>query len=179
MILLTAPAQAQQPDTTAGDTARTAPDTSVAGVTSTAEQRNALAREQAREAAASWLSLTDDGRFGESWDAAAPSLQEALSREEWIERGEQSRSALPSPVSRELQRAKYRDSTAQVPGEKPVVALQYRTDFDGETVLEAVVTAKQDTTWKVAGYRIVPAPDSVRAPDSTQTDADPDPTPQQ
>lgn len=167
MVLLTAPVQAQEPDTSA------------AGDASVDEDRTALAREQARAAAASWLSLTDDGQFGESWDAAAPSLQETLSREEWIERGEQARSALPSPASRELQRAQYRDSTAQIPGGKPVVALQYRTDFDGETVLEAVVTAKQDTTWKVAGYRIVPAPDSVRAADSTQTDADPDTTAQQ
>lgn len=76
------------------------------------------------------------------------------------------RSRLDTVRSRLLTNTEYRDSTALVPGNRPVVLLQYTTTFDRGKTLEALVTAKRDTTWKVAGYRVVAAP----APDTTVVD---------
>jgi hypothetical protein len=187
---------AARPDTLVADTLAAdslAADSLAADTTAadplTAAERRARAKEQAQSVASSWLALTDAGEFGKSWDAAAPSLQNSISREAWVERGTQARSALDSLQSRSLTRTLYRDSTRRLANERPVVALQYRSEFKGRSVLEAVIAAKAGPDWKVAGYRIVPAgralPDSVRAaadsalqaapadtvqPDTTQVD---------
>jgi hypothetical protein len=221
LVLLTAPAHAQEADTTAADplatdttatdTTRAAPpdtaaadtamadlppadttqapttsdtlatdtmavaDTAAADTALSAEARRERAKKRARTAAEAWLSLTDDGQFGASWDEAASSLQNSVSREAWQKRGTQARATLDSLKNRELTSAVYRDSTMQIPGDAPVVALRYSTDFEGGRTLEAVITAKQNTDWKVAGYRVVPAPaDSAQAPNSTQASPAPD-----
>lgn len=180
------------PDTAATDTtqAQVAPDSlaasdtlsadsmavdSVAADTAlSAEAQRERAQEQAQKAAEAWLSLIDDGAFGTSWDEAAVSLQNDVSRAAWQERGAQARATLDSLTRRELTRVEYRDSTTQIPGDAPVVALQYSTAFAAQGALEAVITTKADTTWKVAGYRVVQAPaDSVVAPpDSLQAPGD-------
>jgi hypothetical protein len=165
-------AQAAAPDTTMADSLTTAADTMGADTTLVKKSPEARAKEQAQEAAESWLSFTDAGEFGKSWDAAAPPLQEGISREAWLDRGAKARSSLDTLRSRTLTRAQYQDSTAQLPTGDPVVTLQYRSEFEGGSVLEAVVTTKQDSLWKVAGYRIVPAPKSAQATDTTSTDID-------
>ena len=139
-----------------------------AASTLSSEERRAQAEKQAQAAAASWLSLTDAGKFGESWDAAAPVLQEGISREQWRKRGARVRSKLDTLTARTLMGTQYRDSTRQIPGGQPVVALQYETEFAGGSVLEAVITTKRADDWAVAGYRVVPNPKSTPASDSTQ-----------
>ena len=148
--------------------------TDAAPDTLSATERRAQAREAARAAADSWLSLTDAGQFGESWDAAAPVLKEGISREQWVQRGTRVRNRLRALETRTLTRTRYRDSTRQIPGGQPVVALQYQAQFEGQSVLEAVITTKQEGDWAVAGYRIVPNPDSTQTPDSTQAPSSPE-----
>lgn len=122
----------------------------------------------AQSAAEEWLALTDAGKFDESWQAADSTLQNGISREKWIDQGRRVRGRLDSVRTRRLVRAQYRDSTGLLPGGRPVVLLKYKTEFDQGTTLEAVVTTRPDTTWKVAGYRVVVAPPS--AADSTSVD---------
>ncbi len=182
-------AQTPQADTTTADTttADTSPppdtvqaaaadslaaDSLAADTVQSADRKPGEAKERARAAATSWLSLTDAGKFGESWDIAAPTLQNGISRATWIERATQSRSQLDSLKSRELERVQYRDSTTQMPTEAPVVTLQYRSEFDADSVLEALVATKQEGEWKVAGYRIVPVPETRTGSDSTAIEAD-------
>ncbi|PSQ96815.1 MAG: hypothetical protein BRD55_05955 [Bacteroidetes bacterium SW_9_63_38] len=126
-------------------------------------ERQKAATAGARSAAEDWLALTDAGRFDESWRAADSTLQARISRELWIDQGRRVRSRLDTVRSRLLARTQYRDSTALVPGNQPVVLLQYATTFDRGRTLEAVVTTKRDTTWKVASYRVVAAPDTAVA----------------
>jgi hypothetical protein len=154
------------------DTVATAADSIAVSLPPSSEGERARAVKEAQGAAASWLSFTDAGQFGESWDAADSTLKEKISREAWVKQGAQARSRLDSLLFRTLTRLQYRDSTAQLPTRGPTVALQYRSEFEGGSVLEAVITTKQDDAWKVAGYRIVPAPPSAQASDSTATDAD-------
>ena len=129
-------------------------------------ERQKTATTAARTAAEEWLALTDDGRFEESWQAADSTLQARISRELWVDQGRRVRSRLDTVRSRLLTKTEYRESTSLVPGNQPVVLLQYTTTFDRGKTLEALVTAKRDTTWKVAGYRVVAAP----APDTTAAD---------
>lgn len=169
----TPPADSMTADsvTTAADSVTTAADSIAAALPLPSEEKGAQAAKQAQAAAASWLSLTDAGQFGQSWEAAAATLQEHVSRAEWTKQGDRARSRLDTLLSRTLTRVQYRDSTTQLSTGGPVVALQYRSQFKGGSVLEAVVTTKQNDAWKVAGYRIVPAPKTA-PPDSTAPDAD-------
>lgn len=125
---------------------------------------------QARTAAERWLQLTDAGRFDESWLAADSTLQNNIPRAEWIDQGRRSRNRLDEMRRRTLTRVAYRDSTNRVPGSTPVVLLQYLTQFERGKTLEALVTTKRDDAWKVAGYRVVPAPDTMWT-DTTQIDS--------
>jgi len=129
-------------------------------------ERQKEATTAARAAAERWLALTDDGRFDESWQAADSTLRARISRELWIDQGRRVRSRLDTVRSRLLTKTEYRESTGLVPGDRPVVLLQYTTTFDRGKTLEALVTTKRDTAWKVAGYRVVAAP----APDTTAVD---------
>lgn len=197
-LLVASPVRAQQADTTRVDSAATdttragAPESAATGSDSTAAPpledvaeatpgetvarsgRRPMAKARAKRAASSWLSHTDAGRFAESWDRAASVLQQGIAREDWIEQGARARSRLDSLQTRTLAHVQYRDSTRQVPGNAPVVTLQYQSQFEGGSVLEAVVMTRQDTTWKVAGYRVVPSPDTIGARDTTKSVAVPD-----
>jgi len=185
LVLLAAPTHAQEadtteaapsvPDTTATDTTQTAPPDPATADTATADETPA---DTAQVPMPPNTLATDTTAAADT-----TAVDTALSAEARQKRGVQVRSRLQSPTNRELTRTVYRDSTAQLPGGTPVVALQYSTNFEGGRALEAVVTAKQDAGWKVAGYRVVPAPadsaqaaDSTQAPDSTQAQPEPDTT---
>lgn len=139
------------PDSLEADTAAQRPDTTA---TLSPEER---AKQDARSAARSWLSLTDAGDFGASWDAADTTLQAAISREAWIDQGLRARHRLDTLQSRRLLRVAFRDSTNQFSGGSPVVVLQYGSAFARDSTLEAVITTKREAEWKVTGYRVMPA----------------------
>lgn len=120
-----------------------------------------LAKQQARAAAAAWLEHVDAGQFGTSWDSAATHLQNAVPRAEWIGRGQEARSDLRGLESRGLENITFRDSVAQIPGGQPVVTMEYNSTFEEESVKEAIVMTRQDSDWRVAGYRVVAAQDST------------------
>ncbi len=132
VVLLTGAVSAQPRDTTAG-----------------AERR-------AKSAAQSWLSLIDDDAFGESWDEAASLLQERIEREEWIQEAERLRDSVETLSSRSLTQTQYRDSLRQPPVDGPFVLFKYRSTLETGRVEELLLTVRQDTIWKVAGYQVTP-----------------------
>jgi hypothetical protein len=182
------PARAQQADTTAAPDTTTAPavDTTGAAADSLARarpdtlaadptggavvDRHRRAKQAARAAAESWLALIDAGAFDEGWTAADSTLRAGMTREDWENQGIRARHRLDTLRARRLARAQYRDSTAQIAGGAPVVILQYAAEYAKGPAWEAVVTTRRDTSWGVAGYRVVAARnDSLRVrPDTTQ-----------
>ena len=194
------PARAQQADTTAAPDTTTAPavDTTGAAADSLRAPADSLARarpdtlaadtlaadstggavvdrhrrakQAARAAAESWLALLDAGAFDEGWTAADSTLRAGMAREDWENQGIRARHRLDTLRARRLARAQYRDSTAQIAGGAPVVILQYAAEYAKGPAWEAVVTTRRDTSWGVAGYRVVAARnDSLRVrPDTTQ-----------
>lgn len=176
LLLWAPPLHAQETDSSATDTVQTMVETdSLAADTTEAMSDSAsaspaheTAKQEAQTAAEEWLSLTDAGKFEESWKAADSTLQKGISRKDWIIQGTRARNQLSDLQSRELTKTQYRDSTAQLSTGSPVVILQYASEFEGGSTLEAVIITKQDTTWKVAGYRVIPAP----APDSLEIGPD-------
>lgn len=162
LLIWTAPSHAQQADSTAADTTRQVADvqqgpadTATADTMSVADRRR-RAEQAAQTAAEEWLALVDAGDFYESWEAADSTFQARLSQEDWVKQGIQARSQLDSLRSRELSRVRYTESMPQIPGGQPVVLLRYATEYATGATLEAVITTKRDTAWKVVGYRMVP-----------------------
>lgn len=134
----------------------------------TPEDEHAVAKESAREAAEQWLELADAGKFGESWDEGAAMMQEQISREGWAEKGTEAKSEIDSLLSRQFSQAQYRTSLQQAPREGPFVLLEYRSEFEGGSFNEVILTVKEENAWKVAGYQVAPVQQPVLPSDTTQ-----------
>lgn len=121
-----------------------------------ADTQRAQAVQAAQKAARLWLKRLDAGEFGTSWDEAATTLQDAIEREEWIQRGTRAQTVRQERRSRKWVRAQYRETLPQVPAEKPFVLLKYHSEFQRGLYVETVLTTAEEDTWKVAAYEVAP-----------------------
>ena len=109
----------------------------------------------ASEAAASWLAIMDAGKTTDAWDAAAPMLQSAVTRETWASVGAQARAPHGAVKSRQQASASYTRTLPNAPSGEYVV-IQYTTEFANKAGAgETVGPMRQpDGSWKVSGYFI-------------------------
>ena len=105
--------------------------------------------------AGAWLASVDAGRYGASWEEAAPLLREAMDKRKWETTMESVRAPLGTPINRKLRQAFY---TRVLPGapEGEYVVIQYDTRFENRPLSTEIVTPMKasDGTWKVSGYII-------------------------
>ena len=115
----------------------------------------ATPEEEAQKSAQQWLALIDAGKFGESWETAAPYFKAAVFRNLWEYSMDTLRKPLGDLVSRKLKSATYTKSLPGAPDGEYVV-LQFDTSFANKK--EAVETLTpmldKDGKWKVSGYYI-------------------------
>ncbi len=113
------------------------------------------AEKAAQSAAQSWLATVDDGKYGESWDAAAALFQGAVSRSQWEAALEKARRPLGKVESRKLRSAKFTTELPNAPKGEYVV-IQFGTDFEHKPGAVETVTPMKDPdgTWRVSGYFI-------------------------
>ena len=111
--------------------------------------------EQATMAADSWLKLIDEGKYGESWEGAAPIFRGAITQDAWAEQVRTVRTPLGAVESRKLKRAQYATSLPGAPDGQYVV-IQYDTSFaNKKSAIETVTPMKgKDGQWRVSGYYI-------------------------
>lgn len=109
----------------------------------------------ATDAAEAWLALVDAGRYGESWEAAAPTFKEAIARTPWEVAVQEARGKVGILVRRKLRSAR---STLNPPGSPPgeYVVIQNESRFDNRPLATETVTLQKqkDGRWRVAGYFI-------------------------
>ena len=109
----------------------------------------------AQMAAETWLSQVDAGHYTDSWRAASPSFQDAVTESAWAESLHGVRKPLGKVVSRTLKSAQH---TTSVPGapDGSYVIMQFDTSFEHKQAAVETVTFRQekDGTWKAAGYYI-------------------------
>jgi hypothetical protein len=113
------------------------------------------AEAEAQKSAEQWLSLTDAGKFAESWNTAAESFQAAVSQDQWQRLLGAVRKPLGALVSRQLKSAKYTKSLPGAPDGEYVV-LQFETTFANKKDAVETVTPMldKDGQWRVSGYYI-------------------------
>jgi len=109
----------------------------------------------ATEAATRWLAVMDAGKAADAWDAGAPVMQSAITRDMWTKVGTEARAPLGAVKSRKQASANFTKTLPGVP-EGEYVVLQYTTDFANRAgVTETVVPMRlPDGSWKVTTYLI-------------------------
>jgi len=118
-------------------------------------QKNEQAEQSALKSAESWLVYIDDGKYGESWDAAASLFKNALPREKWEELMNNTRSAAGKFLERKVLSKTFKTTLPGAPDGQYVV-IQFQTKFEQkEYAIETVTpTMDADSTWRVSGYYI-------------------------
>ena len=124
-----------------------------------AQQPDTSAVHLATEASQVWLKLVDDGKYDESWDTAAPSFQQAVTKPAWSQALAQARGPFEPFGERTLLGARYFETLPNAPP-GPYVVIQYRTKVSGNReVIETVVPMRAgQALWRVSGYFVKPAP---------------------
>ena len=101
------------------------------------------------------LLITDDQAYDQSWQQAAASLKNAVSKEQLIQSFDAVRRPLGKVISRRIRSKTY---TKQVPGapDGQYVIVQFQTFFENKTSAIETITPMldKDGSWRVSGYYI-------------------------
>jgi hypothetical protein len=116
---------------------------------------NEDAQKLAIAAAEAWLKLVDEGKYADSWDAAAEYLKNAVGKESFVKALDGARKPLGAVTERKLKSKEYRTSLPGAPDGQYVV-IQYETSFENKKSAIETVTPMldKDGKWRVSGYYI-------------------------
>jgi Protein of unknown function (DUF4019) len=110
---------------------------------------------QAKQAAAAWLKLVDQGNYAQSWSDASSFFKAHVDQPTWETQVSAVREPLGGVVSRKVKGARYMTSLPGAPDGKYVV-IQYETSFEHKKSAIETVTPMLDGDgdWRVSGYYI-------------------------
>ena len=111
--------------------------------------------ELATQSAERWLSLTDGGKYDESYGEASQYFQHAVSADQWRTSMHAVRDPLGKLISRKLKNSQFTETLPGAPDGKYVV-LQYDAKFEHKQSAVETVTPMLDSDgqWRVSGYFI-------------------------
>ena len=106
-------------------------------------------------AAEKWLSLVDEGKYGESWKEAAEYFRNAVKPEQWEQSAQAVRKPLGKLVSRKMKSTTYKTSLPGAPDGEYVV-IEFSASFENKNSAIETVTPMMDKDgkWRVSGYYI-------------------------
>ena len=113
-------------------------------------------KEKAAVAAAErWLTLTDTGKYSESWQESAEYFKNAVKQDQWEQMLQSVRTPLGDVISRKLETKTYKTSLPGAPDGQYVV-IQFETYFQNKKAAIETVTPMfdKDGRWRVSGYYI-------------------------
>jgi Protein of unknown function (DUF4019) len=111
--------------------------------------------ELAQKSAEAWLSLTDSGKYAESWQNASKAFRARVSRPQLVSALTGARQPLGKLLSRKLKSAIYTKTLPGAPDGEYVV-IQYETSFAEKAAAVETITPAldKDGQWRVSGYFI-------------------------
>jgi hypothetical protein len=126
--------------------------TAVSSWSGQADQRS---EKEAVQAAGTWLTLIDNGKYSESWETAAVLFRNAVTKEQWNQALNATRKPLGRLVSRKLTSNQYTTSLPGAPDGNYVV-IHYETSFENKKAAVERITPMldKDGKWRVSGYYI-------------------------
>ncbi len=118
-------------------------------------QSSAKPEDLAQTSAQAWLTLTDSGKYAESWQEAAAYFKSSITQSQWISALTAVRTPLGKVFSRKLKSATYTKTLPGAPDGEYVV-IQYDTSFENKKEAVETVTPMldKDGKWRVSGYYI-------------------------
>jgi hypothetical protein len=151
------PQEAKAPEAAASAPTESAPSESAPTTEAPAAptDANEAEKQAARSGAETWLALVDQSQYGQSWDAAAPMFQSAVTKEQWEGAAKGARGPLGALASRKFNAADYKQSLPGAPDGEYVLVV-YDTSFAQKAAATERVTLVRtpEGTWKVVGYFI-------------------------
>jgi hypothetical protein len=108
-------------------------------------------RQQALEAADTFLVQLDKGRVKETWANTSSQLKQRASETAWIASLSAMRAPFGSVVSRKLESYGFTDTVEDLPKGRYAV-FQMKGDFSGTSLEEKVVLHKDGNDWRILGY---------------------------
>ena len=117
--------------------------------------KHASGEQAAVQSAETWLTLVDEGKYGESWDESASIFKNALPKDKWAEMLSSTRPPFGKVLQRVVEKKSYKTSVPGAPDGEYVV-IQFQTKFEHKTsAIETVTPTKEkDCVWRVSGYYI-------------------------
>jgi len=120
------------------------------------EGAESLSRAEAQSlpAASEWVTLTDEGKWAESWRASGEFFRSQISAEQWAVVGGSVRDPLGAVTTRSFQSATAAKSLPGLP-EGNYEVIEFTTDFANRAgAAETVTLVREESGWKVGGYFI-------------------------
>jgi hypothetical protein len=109
---------------------------------------------RAQKASEQWLALLDNGKFGESWDAASAGFKHKVSRDAW-ESQLTNRAALGKLISRKLMKAELLPDLPDIPPGQYVRVLYHSSFENMKSAVELVIPIlDNDGKWRVSNYLV-------------------------
>ena len=123
------------------------------GFSASADDSAAVAKAQA--AATSWLTVTDGGNYGRSWEDAASLFKAAVTKADWEKAIKSSRAPLGAMKARKVKSATFMRTLPGAPDGEYVV-IQFESEFEHKAAAVETVTPMRDKdgAWRVSGYYI-------------------------
>ena len=100
-----------------------------------------------------WLAIVDDGRYADSWQAAASIFKQTVPQEKWLSIMKDHRQALGKVLSRHIRTKQYSKALPGAPGGQ-YVSFVYDTSFENRPTAVETITCVLDVDgqWRVSGY---------------------------
>jgi uncharacterized protein DUF4019 len=110
--------------------------------------------ELAQQSSDAWLALTDQGKYADGYQEAAPYFKNAVTKDQWEAAMHASREPLGKILTRKLKSAAYTKTLPGAPDGEYVV-IQYDSSFEHkQSAVETVTPMLDDGKWRVSGYYI-------------------------
>ena len=108
----------------------------------------------AQAAATSWLELSDDGKYEDTWTQASSLFQAAITVQDWARAVGAARGPLQGLVSRELVSAEFHRELPGAPDGEYVILI-FDSVFEKKAkAVETVTVMKDGDAWRISGYFI-------------------------
>jgi len=122
-------------------------------VTNRIQTTKVNAKDASVHAAKTWLTLIDNGKYKDSWNAASDVFKKLMPRDKWILATGKSRTAFGKLVSRNFTSATLKTALPGVSGGSTYV-IKFTTKFQFQEKIVETVTLIQDLDgkWRVSAY---------------------------
>lgn len=107
------------------------------------------------DAAKAWLTLTDSGQYGESWEQASAYLKNVVTKDQFVQSLRGALGPFGELISRKVESTQYETTLPGAPDGEYVV-IRFRSSFQSKKEAIETVTPmmEADGRWKVSGYYI-------------------------